>query len=173
MGRKQKTGRYVALAKRLKAAEAKSAARCLARIMRASDESWHAAAWLLERRHGYRRNGVVEEPIDPIAAPRIAASAGLEAWLIEAIHTTKAIRKRATDEGSMVAATGALRTELELAKELETMQQAARQQAALMESPKEVLDRVVEVFASLPEHYRRHVIEMVDQRATVDTMPRA
>ena len=47
----------------LKRAEAESAAHSLAVIKKAAqDGSWQAAAWGLERRHGYKREVVLEEP---------------------------------------------------------------------------------------------------------------
>ena len=46
----------------LKRAEAQSAAHALATIKRAAqDGTWTAAAWLLERRHQYRREVVLDE----------------------------------------------------------------------------------------------------------------
>ena len=61
----------------LKGAEAKGAALNLAVITRAAqDGDWKASAWILERRHGYRRDyaPVVVEPIEEGARP--AADAG-------------------------------------------------------------------------------------------------
>jgi hypothetical protein len=37
--------------KALKEAEGRGAQRCIAKILAAADESWQAAAWILERRH--------------------------------------------------------------------------------------------------------------------------
>ena len=49
----------------IKRAEAQSAAHALATIKKAAQEgTWTAAAWMLERRHGYRR-----EPIEPEVIP--------------------------------------------------------------------------------------------------------
>ncbi len=61
----------------IKAAEADNAARCLLAIDEAAtDGSWQAAAWILERRHNYLRPNVVQletrrepelEVVDPTA----------------------------------------------------------------------------------------------------------
>ncbi len=49
----------------LKKAEAQSAAQALATIKRAAmDGNWTSAAWLLERRHGYRREQALEADED-------------------------------------------------------------------------------------------------------------
>ena len=72
----------------LKAAEAKGAAHNLAIIHRAAEEgSWQAAAWVLERRHGYRKEvapiftDVVEEVI--IEAPDPKTEKGREHIITE------------------------------------------------------------------------------------------
>ena len=55
---------YLELLESLKRAEAESAAHCLAVIKRAAqDGNWTSAAWLLERRHGYRKEQV--EKVEP------------------------------------------------------------------------------------------------------------
>ena len=41
-------------------AEAEGAAVMLARVQKHAEDNWNAAAWLLERRHGYRRNERVQ-----------------------------------------------------------------------------------------------------------------
>ena len=54
---------HLELFESLKRAEAASAAPALAAIKRAAQEgTWTAAAWLLERRHQYRREAVHVEP---------------------------------------------------------------------------------------------------------------
>ena len=54
---------HLELFESLKRAEAASAAHALAAIKRAAQEgTWTAAAWLLERRHQYRREAVHVEP---------------------------------------------------------------------------------------------------------------
>lgn len=54
---------YLELLESIKRAEAQSAAQCLAVIKRAAHEgNWTSAAWLLERRHGYRKEQVEQEP---------------------------------------------------------------------------------------------------------------
>ena len=55
---------YLELLESIKRAEAESAAHCLAVIKRAAqDGNWTSAAWLLERRHGYRKEQL--EQLEP------------------------------------------------------------------------------------------------------------
>ena len=68
---------FVQFRQAIKAAEADNAARCLLAIDEAAtDGSWQAAAWILERRHNYLRPNVVQletrrepelEVVDPTA----------------------------------------------------------------------------------------------------------
>ena len=55
---------YLELLESLKRAEAESAAHCLAVIKKSAQEgNWTSAAWLLERRHGFRKEQVeMQEP---------------------------------------------------------------------------------------------------------------
>lgn len=53
-GRAQEDGPYRAFVEALDEAEAKNAARCMAEVLKAAKAgTWQAAAWLMERRHGY------------------------------------------------------------------------------------------------------------------------
>ena len=71
----------IELSESLKKAEAQSAAHSLAVIKKAAqDGTWTAAAWMLERRHNFRRDAVVEpeivdttELVDPTTAEGRAA----------------------------------------------------------------------------------------------------
>ena len=55
---------YLELLESIKRAEAESAAHCLAVIKKAAqDGNWTSAAWLLERRHGYRKEQI--EQLEP------------------------------------------------------------------------------------------------------------
>ena len=75
--------------KALKTAEAKGAAHSLAVIHRAAEDgNWTAAAWILERRHGYRKEVLPmfteEEAADPISkAPDPKTAKGREHIIAE------------------------------------------------------------------------------------------
>ncbi len=59
-GRKAATGQYHDLWVALKRSEAEGAHAAMERIAEAQKTDWKAAAWYMERRHGYRRNGPAE-----------------------------------------------------------------------------------------------------------------
>lgn len=66
-GKQEKEGVYVEFLESIKRAEGKSALRNLAIIQKAASEgSWHAAAWLMERKHKYtlKQDPLVEIQID-------------------------------------------------------------------------------------------------------------
>jgi len=67
-GRKAKRGQFRELWEALKEAEAQGAALHMTRIAGASKEGdWKAAAWLLERRHGYNRSGSASSARERVA----------------------------------------------------------------------------------------------------------
>ncbi len=59
-GRQATKGKFRALWLALKQSEAEGAFAAMTRIEEASKTNWKAGAWLMERRHGYRRNGPSE-----------------------------------------------------------------------------------------------------------------
>lgn len=59
-GRDGEGGIFGELLEALEKAEADGAAMMLARVQQHAENNWNAAAWLLERRHGYRRNEQVQ-----------------------------------------------------------------------------------------------------------------
>ena len=78
---------HVAFAEAIDSAESRGAAQLLARIHQAAQGgAWQAAAWILERRHGYVRTGVHEVRATVEAAPvdrdkltaHLAAKLGLD-----------------------------------------------------------------------------------------------
>lgn len=63
---------YLELMESLKRAEAQSAAHALAVIKKAAQEgTWSAAAWLLERRHKYRRDAPPQEQAEEISTTEL------------------------------------------------------------------------------------------------------
>ena len=56
-GRKNDGPTFVSFYKQVKAAEATHAAAAMGSILKATRDDWKAAAWTMERRHGYNKIG--------------------------------------------------------------------------------------------------------------------
>lgn len=63
-----KTENQIHLSKAMKKADAEREAALVTRIMRASDKTWQAAAWLLERKYPERYAKPVMRPVDDSSA---------------------------------------------------------------------------------------------------------
>ena len=74
----------------------------------AKEGKWQAAAWILERKHGYRRDGV-KEPHTTAAIP-----GSLDSHEAEILTEVRRLRQSATQGGSHVAAANLLRMEADL-----------------------------------------------------------
>ena len=60
-GRKARAGKQRELLEAMKKAEQRRAQLLLSRINQHSNKDWKAAAWLLERRYGYRKDSILED----------------------------------------------------------------------------------------------------------------
>ena len=119
-GREGRGRTKVEFFKAVKEAETKHAITSLASIMKASkDGSWQAGAWLLERRHGYTRDGSASRPAPP-ADPKAIKTP---------IDELREMREKAMSGGSFVAAAKLLQAE----QELTVQQQAADRERAKAE----------------------------------------
>jgi len=165
-GKRNKGGVYQKLYQGMKRSEARGAARALSRIVKASDTSWQAAAWLLERKHGYTRNGVQEKrPAEP---PKVVAS--LDEFLATAARDAHTLRKQATAEGSMVAAQSALKVEVELTEKLHAIRREQERDAAMTETPEQALAAVVDTLARMPDHMRERLVSLANHQAAASRL---
>jgi len=68
-GRRESSGKFSQFSQAVKAAEGQCAAICMGRIQRAAEDgNWQSAAWIMERRFGYRRESTVTLSADTEAA---------------------------------------------------------------------------------------------------------
>ncbi len=168
-GRKAKSGRFRDLWDSLKEAEGLGAARALAAIQGATSRDWKAAAWLLERRHGYRKNGPAEAAREE--ALELAEHENRIERLERQLREARGAMREALRSNSFQAYFAGVRledrlsTDLELAKlqgeendGLEDMSSEHFLQAfehAANEWPDPVLERAIQVYE------RRHGLRML------------
>ena len=152
-GREGRSPVKVAFFNAFKEAEASCGLSALAAIHRAhKDGSWQAAAWLLERRHGYTKNGAAAIEVEPQAK-------AVELTDIEQI--TKA-RKEAFASGSYVAGATLLREEGRMKAEKAAADVAAANAKALNVSDQDLLAEVVDLINTLPDGALQQIREMMD-----------
>ena len=132
-----------------KKAEAKSQVNALASIQQAARAgNWQAAAWLLERRFGYTKNGAASFEYEAPEAP--AAVTPLE-------QVQKA-RADAFASGSYVAGAKLVDMELKLIAAQEA-DSKARENAELDQmTPDELASMIRDTLASLPDELREQVL---------------
>jgi len=152
-GREGRGRTKVEFFKAVKEAETKHAITSLASIMKASkDGSWQAGAWLLERRHGYTRDGSASRPAPP-ADPKAIKTP---------IDELREMREKAMSGGSFVAAAKLLQAE----QELTVQQQAAERERAKAERADipagALLEELAGILKGLPEGARAELLELVD-----------
>jgi len=108
---------YRAFYQRVKEAETAGARAALDAIQEAAGSRWQAAAWLLERRYGYTRDGKAAHQEASQAAP-VRAGDDILSQLESALADTRRQRHRAEQDGSHVAARGYLDLELRLLEQV-------------------------------------------------------
>ena len=128
-------------------AEASGATHALACIVKAAKSGrWQAAAWLLERKYGYRRDGVKE------LREYATIPGSLETHSAEILGEIRRLRISATDDGSHVAAANLLRMEAEMVQ----------------------TQRAEEVAAEEAQHAKADESELLEIiKSSVEDMPRA
>ena len=122
-GRTAKSGEYRDFYDEVKHAEAVSAVQSLQTIQAASkDGTWQAAAWLLERRHGYRRDATFH--IDDKPAPKATtapAAESTERYLARQLEAAEQAVGAARAEGSWQAAVNGQRMAISLREKLDAV----------------------------------------------------
>ena len=119
------------------AADGASGINALACIQKAAkDGKWQAAAWLLERKFGYRRDGVKE------LQTHATVPGNTEAHSLELLAETRRLRMAATADGSHVAAGNLLRMEADMVK-AKRAEERAESERALSDADRPALLAVI------------------------------
>lgn len=164
-GREAKSGRYHEFAEAVKGAEGRGCVELLARIHAAAREGkWQAAAWILERRHGYRRYSGPEDLLaDADDTPETSTSSTDESDAVSALkrtlQDTRRLRLRAEQSGSFVAAANLLKHEAALAERLTALD--PRHNRPDVEGQAEAERALAEEVHDLPEHERLELVELM------------
>ena len=145
----------------VKAAEAQAERHALQRVRDAMPKSWQAAAWLLERRYGYTRDGGAYQEASVAASGTLAASDDMLAQLEAALTDARTQRHAAQQDGSHVAARGYLDLELRLMEQVRD--ERARRKA---EATKEGSDPE-QYLAALEEFFQRCPMQDLDKALLV------
>ncbi len=152
------SSQYYQLYLDIKQADAAGGIAALESIKKAAKEGkWQAAAWLLERKHGYRRDGVKELQQDVAVIP-----GSLEKHEVEILGEIRRLRLAATGSGSMVAAARLLEMEAQLVSQRkeEQRQEDARTHANATEN------ELLELIATQAEAMPKKVIDDLVKRLT-------
>ena len=137
----------------VKEAEGGHALQTLATIHRAAkDGDWKAGAWLLERRHGYTRDGKASRPAPP-------AEEKVELSPLEQVQKARA---DAFASGSYVAGATLLREEARLKVELAQAERERQQVEAIGVDDAELMAEIVELISTLPDGARARVRALID-----------
>ena len=140
-------------------AESAGAIRALESIRRAADEGkWQSAAWLLERRWGYRKDGVKE------LREYAALPGNLEAHSAEILGEIRRLRISATDGGSHVAAANLLRMEAEMVQAQRAEEIAAEEARHAQASESELLDVIKLSIEDMPRTVLDQLASIIDEK---------
>ena len=147
-GSQAKSGEYRDFYDEVKHAEAVSAVQSLQTIQAASkDGTWQAAAWLLERRHGYRRDATfhVEPAPAPSASPDPAGET-TEQYLARQLADAEKAVADARAEGSYQAAVNGQRMAIALREKLDAVRASEAADFAV-DDAQAVADEIRELLA--------------------------
>jgi flagellar biosynthesis/type III secretory pathway protein FliH len=146
---KAKGPRYDELREAVKEAESAGAAALLAKVHKAAnDGTWTAAAWMLERVYGYRKDRAPE--VAPAVTKVKKVEEDREAYLVRKLEEAEEAVATATKDGSWQAAINGQRLAIQIRDQLDAVRNA----------PSEVdpfdSDQLVEMVLNLPGNVLTH-----------------
>jgi hypothetical protein len=161
-GRAATRGQFREFYDAVKRAEAQGAARALMKVHNAADESWQAAAWILERRHGYRRGGPAEAELEGEAA-RDMLPLDEGGVLRETLAQIQKATAAAASAGSWQAVFAGQRLALQTFRELAELTRGDR--PGLDELDAEAFERELHLeLAEWPDQFLEHAIRVYEER---------
>ena len=161
-GRTANRGQFRELYDAIKRAESHGAARALIKVHAAADDSWQAAAWILERRHGYRKGGPAEAELEEEAAREVLPldeGEVLRATLAQIRKATAA----AVSAGSWQAVFAGQRLALQTFRELAELTRA--ENPGIDDLDPEAFEAALELeLEQWPDQFLEHAIRVYEAR---------
>ena len=156
---------YTEFLKLFTAAESRGALHLLGEVKRHSVKDWRAAAWVLERRHDYKRDKVSERVSEKTISPALKKTPDdYMSLLKEQLSETRDMLEKAKSSESWQAAAALLKSYLSLAGQIRTLE---AEEGALDNIDKlpddQVIREAVDSIITLPPILRQPIIEQINE----------
>ena len=157
-GREGKGKLKIDLLEALKRAESKGAISNLSVINRAAaDGNWKASAWLLERRHNYRRDKAPNPAGEETEKPSIEISADTKQILKTQLEQSIKAGQEALSSGSYQAFAALQRQTVNIALQLKIIEAESQGDEFDNESDNTIIDEISAIISSLPPVLRQRL----------------
>lgn len=167
-GRKAKSGVYRDLVVAIDAAEAQCAKQLLEVIRDTAPDRWQAAAWLLERRFGYKKDARPDQEAE-VQIAAVAEAPSDEVGRLElAKSEVQQMRRLAQQGGSFVAAASMLRTELDIGKQIADEVRRAQEAEADGRDTDAIVGEIVSNLSALPDGVRHSILSTLAAQQVAD-----
>ena len=154
-GREQKSKATIEFLENIKRAESRGAIANLGLIQKAAqDGDWKASAWILERRHGYNRNGVLVKPEED-SKPTIQILDNTKDILQSQLKQRIKASEDALKQGSYQAFAALQRQTVNIAMQLKIIDSEANGDDFENQSDSEILEQISNIIYALPPVLRQ------------------
>jgi hypothetical protein len=167
---KRKNDKYLKFLKAVKKAEHERQQFLLQQILEASNKDWKAAAWLLERRDGFRKDAVWKEEPEEEQTEQPQASSPLDLFTSQASDLLDAMQQ-AKQAQSWQAYAALQRQYITVLESIRTIEAEEGQIDTLDSASDEVLKiETVNAIINLPPVLRQNIIEELSRFSNVIPM---
>ena len=154
-GREKKSKATIEFLENIKRAESRGAIANLGLIQKAAqDGDWKASAWILERRHGYNRNGVMVKPEEE-SKPTIQILDNTKDILQSQLKQSIKASEDALKQGSYQAFAALQRQTVNIAMQLKIIDAEANGDDFENQSDSEILEQISNIIYALPPVLRQ------------------
>lgn len=150
-GREKEHKKKIELLEAIKRAESMGAIANLGLIQKAAkDGDWKASAWILERRHGYNRDGAIMKHQYENEEPENAEAYSTKKILQSQLSTTMKASKDALSSGSYQAFAALQRQVVNIALQLKAIDAEGQSGEFDEQSDEDILSQISDIILSLP-----------------------